>query len=224
MPDVPPPSTDAPTDAVPLDVLLDGVPDGMVDIARLMQVHQFAIDEITTKIEILRKEFALTHEHSPIEHVTSRVKSLEGILAKAMRKGIDLDVASIRRDVHDIAGVRIVCSFVTDVYWVLDMLCRQTDVDLVEVEDYVAHPKPNGYRSVHAIVRIPVFLSTGVQHVPVELQVRTVAMDFWASLEHKIFYKHEGRVPEGLREELLDAATVAAALDLRMHELHRSIT
>jgi putative GTP pyrophosphokinase len=203
--------------------VLEDVPDELRHMARFLLVYKFAIDEITTKLEILREEFSLAHEYNPIEHVTSRVKTPEGILQKAMRKGVDLDLGSIRDDIRDIAGVRVVCSFVTDVYWVLDMLCRQTDVDLVELEDYIADPKPNGYRSLHAIVRIPVFLSTGVEHVPVELQVRTVAQDFWASLEHKIFYKHEGRVPAGLVEELQEAAAGAAALDMRMQELHRSV-
>lgn len=213
---------DGPSDPPALDVLLQEVPDELHHMVRFLLRYRFAIEEVTTKLEILRQEFSVIHDYNPIEQVRSRVKTPEGIVQKALRKGIALDLDSIRRDVVDIAGVRVVCSFVTDVYWVLDMLCRQTDVELVELTDYIAAPKPNGYRSVHAIVRIPVFLSTGVEHVPVELQVRTVAQDSWASIEHKLFYKHEGVVPGDLVDELRAAADGAAALDLRFQELHRT--
>lgn len=133
-------------------------------------------------------------------------------------------MTAIRGHIHDIAGVRIVCSFVTDVYSIFEMFTEQSDITVVEVEDYIADPKPNGYKSLHSIVRIPVFLSTGPQPVDVEMQFRTVAMGFWASLEHKIYYKYDRQVPAALLEELRDAADVAAGLDDRMQRLHREVT
>lgn len=194
------------------------------EFTQLLMLHRFAIDEVTTKVNILRDEYTQIHDYNPIEHIESRLKSPEGIVEKAQRRGCRLDLGSIRRDIHDIAGVRIVCSFESDVYNVFDILRRQTDITVIEVEDYITHPKPNGYRSLHAIVQIPVFLSTGAELVDVELQLRTVAMDFWASLEHKIYYKYERQVPAALLDELHEAATTATQLDQRMQRLHREIT
>lgn len=194
------------------------------EVARFLMLYRGAIDEVTTKLNILRDEFTHIHDYNPIEHVKARLKSPEGIVAKARRRGVPLELSAIRRELHDIAGVRVVCSFVTDVYAIFDMFVDQSDVTVVEVEDYIAEPKPNGYKSLHAIVRIPVFLSTGPQFVEVEMQFRTVAMDFWASLEHKIYYKYDRRVPPELLAELSDAADVAAGLDDRMQRLHREVT
>lgn len=190
------------------------------DLARFLMVYKFGIDEMMTKINILRDEFTYAHDYNPIEHVKSRLKSPESILAKATRKGIDPDIDSIRERLRDIAGIRISCSFTSDVYRIADMITRQGDVKVVEIEDYIAHPKPNGYRSLHVIVEVPVFMSDRVESVYVELQVRTVAMDFWASLEHKIYYKHDRAVPDELREELRLAAETARDLDLQMEALH----
>jgi len=193
------------------------------EFAEFLMLYRFAIDEITTKVNILRGEYAQIHDYNPIEHIESRLKAPEGIVEKAARRGCRLDIDSIRQTIHDIAGVRIVCSFESDVYSVFEILRRQTDITVVEVEDYIAAPKPNGYRSLHAIVQIPVFLSSGAELVDVELQLRTVAMDFWASLEHKIFYKYGRRVPAALLDELHDAAITAAELDQRMQRLHSEI-
>lgn len=190
---------------------------------RFLMVYKFAIDEVTTKITILREEFEHLHDYNPIEHVNARLKSPESIIDKAVRRGCTLDPAVLRRQVRDIAGVRVTCSFVSDVYTIFDLLTGQNDIEVVEVEDYIASPKPNGYRSLHAIVQVPVFLSTGVEHLPVELQFRTVAMDFWASLEHKIFYKYNRDVPADLLAELTAAADTAAGLDARMQRLHREV-
>lgn len=190
---------------------------------RFLMVYKFAIDEIRTKIDILRQEFAHLHDYNPIEHVTSRLKSPASILAKAQRRGHPLTFDAIRGNIFDIAGVRITCSFVSDVYTMFDLLSQQSDVTVIEVEDYIANPKPNGYRSLHATVSVPVFLSSGPEQVPVEMQFRTVAMDFWASLEHKIYYKYARELPPGLFEELLDAANTAARLDDQMHRLHEEV-
>ncbi len=193
------------------------------ELQRFLMEYRFGMQEIETKIGILRDEFLLTHDYNPIEHVSSRVKSPDSLVEKVQRKGIEADFESIRTGIMDIAGVRITCSFVADAYRLFDLLTEQDDVRVLQVKDYIAEPKPNGYKSLHAIVEVPVFLSTGRIDVPVEVQFRTIAMDFWASLEHKIYYKYETRVPEQLLESLKDAADTAAELDERMERLHREI-
>lgn len=192
-------------------------------LQRFLMEYRFGLQEVETKIGILRDEFLLTHDYNPIEHVSSRVKSPDSLVEKVQRKGVEADFASIRRSITDIAGVRITCSFVADVYRLFDLLTAQDDVRVIQVKDYIAAPKPNGYKSLHAIVEVPVFLSTGRIEVPVEVQFRTIAMDFWASLEHKIYYKYATRVPDELLESLKDAADTAAELDERMERLHREI-
>lgn len=193
------------------------------DFTRMMMEYQFAIDEILTKVTILREEYLHLQKYNPIEHVTSRVKTAESILDKMARRGVAPTVEAIRENIRDIAGIRITCSFIADTYKMMDALACQDDIRVLEVKDYIANPKPNGYKSLHAIVEIPVFLSTGPVRVPVEVQIRTIAMDFWASLEHKIFYKYEGDVPPHLIEELTDAAYAAENLDLKMERLHKEM-
>ncbi|MEE2056797.1 GTP pyrophosphokinase [Rhodococcus artemisiae] len=190
------------------------------ELTRFLMVYKFGIDEMMTKINILRDEFTYARDYNPIEHVKSRLKSPESIIAKARRKGAPQTLEGVREHVRDIAGIRITCSFTSDVYRIMDMITRQGDVGVVEIEDYIARPKPNGYRSVHVIVEIPVFMSDRMESVYVELQIRTVAMDFWASLEHKIYYKHDRAVPDALREELRVAAETARDLDVKMEALH----
>ncbi|MGB4137158.1 MAG: GTP pyrophosphokinase family protein [Microbacterium sp.] len=191
------------------------------EFQRFLRDYEFGMREVETKISILRDEFTHDHAYNPIEHVKSRLKSPDGIVEKVVRKGIEPDFDTIRREITDIAGVRVTCSFVSDVYRLFDLFTRQDDITVRVVKDYIANPKPNGYRSLHAIVEVPVFLSTGAVPVPVEVQFRTIAMDFWASLEHKIHYKFDGRVPGHLVESLTDAADAAGELDLRMERLHR---
>lgn len=193
------------------------------DFTRFEMEYQFGLREIETKLEILRDEFLHMHDYNPIEHVTSRVKSPESMLRKAVKRGIPFETDALRANITDIAGVRVICAFTADVYRIFSLLTEQPDITVVQVKDYIAHPKPNGYKSLHAIVLIPVFLSTGQVDVTVELQFRTIAMDFWASLEHKIFYKYEGDVPAGIRDELLDSASVASELDARMAKLHHEL-
>lgn len=193
------------------------------DFTRFMMSYKFGIDELITKINILKQEFTHIHRYSPIEHVSSRLKTPESIVDKAQRKKCALTLDAIRENIFDVAGVRITCSFISDTYRIADMLSSQTDVRVVEVKDYIANPKANGYKSLHLIVEIPVFMSDRVQPVLVELQIRTIAMDFWASLEHKIYYKFDRQVPETLLAELKDAAASAAELDERMQRLHRQV-
>jgi putative GTP pyrophosphokinase len=193
------------------------------ELTRFMMIYKFGLAEIRTKIDILAEELAHVSTGNPIEHVNPRLKSPASITAKARRLGCPLTFDDLRARIRDIAGVRIVCSFVSDVYTVADMLTRQPDINLVQTKDYIAQPKANGYRSLHLIVEIPVFLSDQVVAVPVEVQLRTVAMDFWASLEHKIYYKHDPDIPGALRDELAAAAEDAARLDKRMERLHQEI-
>lgn len=193
------------------------------DLARFLMVYKFGLDEIMTKITILKEEFEYIHDYSPIEHVRSRLKSPESILAKAQRKGAPPTLEGIRKAVPDIAGVRVTCSFISDTYRVADLLGSQADVTTLEVEDYIANPKPNGYKSLHLLVQIPVFMSDRVEQVPVEVQIRTIAMDFWASLEHKIYYKYDRVVPPALLDELKEAAEVASRLDVKMEQLHEEV-
>lgn len=195
-----------------------------VDFTRFMMQYKFGIDEVMTKVSILREEFTQLHAYNPIEHVGSRLKSPESIVQKVQRKGIEPSFAAIREGITDIAGVRITCSFVSDTYRVFDMLTSQSDLRVVSVKDYIAEPKPNGYKSLHVVVEVPVFLSAGPVHVLVELQIRTIAMDFWASLEHKIFYKYRKEVPADLLAGLKDAADTAARLDADMERLHSEVT
>ncbi|MDI6912466.1 GTP pyrophosphokinase family protein [Nocardioides sp.] len=200
---------------------------GSEDFRRFLLEHRFGMDEIVTKLTILRDEFTHLRDYNPIESVSSRLKSPESLVEKMQRKGLVLDdrpsFDQIRATVTDIAGVRVVCSFVSDVYRVFDMLVEQEDVSTVEVRDYIAKPKPNGYRSLHALVEVPVFLSEGPVPVLVEVQFRTIAMDFWASLEHKIYYKYRRDVPAELLERLSDAADTAYALDSTMERLHEEV-
>lgn len=193
------------------------------DFARLMMEYNAGINEVMTKIGILQEEFVHLHRYNPIEHVSSRVKKPDSLIKKVVSKGIGLSTESIRASITDIAGVRVTCSFIADTYRVLDALTKQDDVKVLEIKDYIEDPKPSGYKSLHAIIEVPVFLSTGPVPVVVEVQIRTIAMDFWASLEHKIFYKYDREVPDRLIADLRDAAKVAEQLDLRMQELHREI-
>ncbi|AXH98099.1 GTP pyrophosphokinase family protein [Ornithinimicrobium avium] len=182
--------------------------------------YQFGIDELTTKISILHDEFTHLHDSSPIEHVDARLKSVRSIVEKVRRRGFEPSMEAIRREVTDIAGVRVTCGFVKDVYAVWEMIARQPDLTVLQVKDYVARPKDNGYRSLHAQLEVPVHLSDRIVPVVVELQLRTVAMDFWAALEHKIYYKYDQDVPADIVHDLREAATASANLDAQMESLH----
>lgn len=193
------------------------------EFTRFMMAYKFGLDEMLTKINILKDEFGYAHEYNPIEHVSSRLKTPESIIGKVARKGGPLTFDGIRETLLDIAGVRVTCSFISDAYEISDMLTRQRDVSVVEVKDYIAHPKPNGYKSLHLIVEIPVFMSDRVENVFVEVQIRTIAMDFWASLEHKIYYKYDRQVPASIVAELRAAADTAHELDVKMERLHDTV-
>lgn len=193
------------------------------DFSQFMLRHRFAMDEVLTKLNILRDEFAMLHDRNPIEHVSSRLKSPESIVEKMQRKGTEMSFDAIRKSITDIAGIRVTCSFVSDVHEVWALLERQRDITVLDVRDYITEPKSNGYRSLHALIEVPVFLSDGPTPVTVEVQFRTIAMDFWASLEHKIHYKYRGAVPDDLADRLRSAAESAHVLDSDMEDLHHEV-
>ena len=191
------------------------------EITKLMLSYKFALEEINTRISILLEDFRLLHEYSPIEHVSTRIKSPTSIMKKMKHKQLSWSMKEIEENIRDIAGARIICSFEEDIYRVANMLCSQRDIKVIDIKDYIKNPKENGYRSLHLIVKIPVFLTDSVREVYVEVQIRTIAMDFWASLEHKIFYKYNKSVPLHIRQGLKEAADQTAALDNKMAALNK---
>ena len=185
--------------------------------------YQAAIREVQTKLEILDDEFQMKHRRNPIHHMQTRMKSIQSMMEKLQRKHETISIASAVTNLTDIAGVRVICSYIQDIYTVADLLTSQDDVKVLRVRDYIKNPKPNGYRSLHLVLEIPVFLSEGRVLVPVEVQIRTIAMDFWASLEHSLRYKAEGQVTEEVSRELLQTASDIAALDQRMQRIHDKV-
>lgn len=193
------------------------------DFARFLLPYQCAISALTSKVDILKGELTHDDHYCPIRHVTSRVKSPDSILGKAARIGCPHTVDDIGTNILDIAGMRVTCGLYSETYRVAALLSRQADLTVIEVEDYIAHPKPNGYKSFHMILEIPVYLSDRVERVPVELQIRTIAMDLWANLERKIHHRHEHAVPPRLLNELIDAADAAHRLDVAVQRLHDDV-
>ena len=182
--------------------------------------YQSALREVRTKLEILDDEFQMRHSRNPIHHMESRIKSPQSIAQKLRRKGLSVSCEAAMDNLNDIAGIRVVCAYLNDTYTIAGLLTGQDDIELVQTRDYIASPKPNGYRSLHLIVRVPVFLSEGKLLLPVEVQIRTIAMDFWASLEHQLRYKEVAHVPEELNHQLLSAADRIAELDGDMQHIH----
>ena len=189
----------------------------------VMLIYQAALRQMETKLAVLNEEFRMVHKYNPIEHITSRIKSGESIAKKIRKDGRELTVENIVRYINDVAGIRVICSFTSDIYRIADAIAKQSDVKVLKVKDFIMNPKPNGYRSYHMIVAIPIFLSNKVTDTKVEIQIRTIAMDFWASLEHKIYYKFEGNAPEHIREELKICSEITSTLDRRMHELNEEV-
>ena len=189
----------------------------------LMFLYSSALKEINVKIEILNNEFVHIYNYTPIEHVKSRLKTAESIVKKMKRHKYEVTISNMTEKLSDIAGIRIICSFTSDIYQIADMISRQRDVTVLYVKDYIKNPKPNGYKSYHMVITIPVYLSDGPVETKVEVQIRTVAMDFWASLEHKIHYKFEGNAPEHIKDELVECAQMVADLDARMLALNEEI-
>ena len=202
---------------------LPDVQDVMLEYRKIKLLYRSALKEIRTKLEILNDEFRLVHQYNPIEHIESRLKTDESITRKLMRKGKEITVENIQKYIDDIAGVRVICSFTPDIYRIVDMIASQDDIEVLKTKDYMLNPKINGYRSYHLIVRVPIFLSDIVVRTKVEIQIRTVAMDFWASLEHKIYYKYEGNTPEYIKQELKECADLVAFLDSKMLAINEEV-
>ena len=196
---------------------------GLGEWTNTLLIYKFALDEINTKIKILNEEFTLTHNHNPIEHVKSRLKKPDSILDKLERKELELTQQNIENHINDIAGVRITCSFISDIYMIYELLKQQDDIHIIEVKDYIKNPKPNGYKSFHMIIEIPIFLASETKKVKVEIQIRTVAMDFWASLEHKIFYKYDKNVPKEILDSLNEASATVNSLDYKMEKIRDQV-
>ena len=188
-----------------------------------MLLYNSALKEMGTKIEILNDEFQHVHQYNPIEYVKTRLKSPESIVKKLKRYGYEDSIQNMIEYCNDIAGVRIVCSFKSDIYRLADMIGRQSDITVLSIKDYIKNPKPSGYKSYHMIVTIPIFLSDRMVDTKVEIQIRTIAMDFWASLEHKMHYKFEGQAPAYISEELKRCSEIVSVLDERMLSLNEAI-
>lgn len=190
-----------------------------------MQVYEGAMYEISTKLEILDDEFQVRFSHDPIHHMERRLKSVNSIIGKLERKGLPLSVNSIKDNLFDVAGIRVICNYRDDVYSVSNYLSSQSDIQVLRVKDYIKNPKQNGYRSLHVIYAVPVFLSSGAHYTPVEVQFRTIAMDYWASLEHALRYKTD--LPDAKLNEhsqtLLDCARSLQNIEVQMQNIHRDI-
>lgn len=189
----------------------------------VLLVYNSALKQITTKMEILNNEFQHVHRYNPIEHIKSRIKTPESIVKKLRKNGYESTIENMVKYVNDIAGVRIICSFTSDIYHIADMIANQGDIRIISLKDYNVNPKVSGYKSYHMLVSVPVYLSDRIIDTKVEIQIRTVAMDFWASLEHKIHYKFEGNAPEHIKEELVECARMVADLDARMLSLNEEL-
>ncbi|GIO32297.1 GTP pyrophosphokinase family protein [Paenibacillus sp. VCA1] len=190
---------------------------------RLPMLYKLALEELQNKIKLIKTELKLQDGYSPIEHIKVRIKEPKSIINKLERKGIDFTLNNILTHIHDIAGMRIVCAFVQDIYRLLDHFAHRDDIRIIEIKDYIANPKPNGYQSLHVIVEVPLILFEGTRWMKVEIQMRTLAMDFWASMEHIIFYKYDKQVPKHVVSELKEAAVAADKLDHQMLRLRDEI-
>ena len=205
-----------------MDIELDR-PDDVDNWTELMLIYTSALKQIETKLEILNEEFQHVHCYNPIEHIKSRVKTSESIVKKLKKHGYESTLDNMVKYVNDIAGIRIICSFTSDIYRLADIIRNQQDIRVISVKDYITKPKKSGYKSYHVIVTVPVYLSDRILDTKVEIQIRTVAMDFWASLEHKMNYKFEGNAPEHLKNDLVECSKIVSMLDTQMMMLNEEM-
>ena len=201
----------------------DAIYKSMLEFQQLLMLYDAGIKQITTKIDILKEEFNTKNLRNPIETIHSRIKDPLSIIEKLNRKGLNISYKNIVSNLTDVAGVRVVCPFISDVYHVAKMISEQDDVVVLTVKDYIKEPKQNGYRSLHLIVNVDVYLSEQKHIIPVEIQIRTIAMDFWASLEHQLHYKKDFKMPENVESELKNCADIIAQTDARMQELAKNL-
>lgn len=197
--------------------------DGANSWNTVMLIYESAIKRMQTKVEILNNEFQQVHQYNPIEYVKTRAKSPESIVKKLKKNGHEVSIPNMIEYCNDIAGVRIVCSFTSDIYKIAEMIGRQNDITVISIKDYIKNPKASGYKSYHMLITLPVYLSDKVVDTKVEIQIRTIAMDFWASLEHKIYYKFEGHAPEYISRDLRDCSEIVSMLDTKMLQLNEAI-
>lgn len=190
---------------------------------QMQLIYDAALREVNTKLETLNNEFKIKHQYNPIEHMTSRIKSPESIAKKLLHNEREISVENIVKYINDVAGIRVICSYTSDIYRIAKLIAEQSDVTVLKIKDYIKNPKENGYKSYHMIVSVPVFLSDMMVNAKVEIQIRTIAMDFWASLEHKMYYKFEGKAPESIRRELKECADLVAFLDQKMLAINEEI-
>lgn len=193
------------------------------DYAQIRGVYSAAIREINARLQTLDSEFSFRNRHNPIHHLESRVKSLTSICKKLKVSGAPVSMSSAKKNLHDIAGVRVVCRYVDDIYRIANLLLAQDDISLIMEKDYIKNPKPNGYRSLHIVVDVPVYMSQGKLFAPVEIQIRTVAMDFWATLEHGIRYKNTEEVSQNIVDQLRECANVITETDYKMQEIFKAL-
>ncbi len=192
-------------------------------LIEMQQVFSAAIKEVSAKLDILDDEFNVKFAHNPIHHMESRLKQPQSVFEKLARRGLAANLDIAMEHLTDIAGIRVICYYISDIYKIAELLLKQDDVTLIKRKDYIETPKPNGYRSLHLVVSIPVFLAEETRRVPVEVQIRTIAMDFWASLEHQLKYKTDSVVKEDLHRELADCAENIAALDEKMQDIYKRL-
>ena len=197
--------------------------EGVASWETVIFLYTSALKEVGTKLEILNDEFCHIHRYNPIVYLKSRIKTPESIVKKLKRNGYESTIDNMVKHVNDIAGIRVVCSFTSDIYRLAEMIGKQNNLTVVSVKDYIKNPKDSGYKSYHMQVTVPIFLSDGVQDTKVEIQIRTIAMDFWASLEHKIHYKFEGNAPDRIKEQLVECSRIVSDLDDRMLSLNKEI-
>ncbi|MGN0394835.1 MAG: GTP pyrophosphokinase family protein [Coprococcus sp.] len=195
----------------------------MAKFEELMMMYNCAIKEVQTKLEVLNTDFSVRYKRNPIEFITSRLKRPASIAAKLKSRNIPISVKAIKDNLNDAAGIRVICSFLDDIYAVAERLVRQDDITLIDAKDYIIHPKPNGYRSLHLIIEIPVFFADHTRNMRVEVQIRTIAMDFWASLDHQLKYKQDLENPEEITAALKKCADTIAQTDLDMQSIKNSI-
>ena len=207
------------------DEVMDLIHKNMKPRDTIMAYYRCAIMEVETKFKVLNEQFSLEYDRNPIESIKSRTKSMESLAKKIRDKNIPLSIGAIEENINDIAGVRVICSFCEDIYMLADCLLKQDDITLIEMKDYIKNPKPNGYRSLHLIISVPIFLKDEKRDMKVEVQLRTIAMDFWASLENKIRYKKNlsDDLQRELAEELLYCANQSAELDLKMQGIRNKL-
>jgi putative GTP pyrophosphokinase len=201
---------------------MEPIADRMSEFILLRNTYNSAIREISTKLENLDDEFKVRYDHTPIHHMERRLKSNKSLFEKMERKGFPVCLESVH-EITDVAGVRVICNYIDDVYEVAELLMQQDDLRLIRRSDYIKNPKPSGYRSLHLVLEVPVFLSDRTEYVPVEVQFRTIAMDTWASLEHELKYKREGIMTEEISQELIDCAEAMAEVDSIMERIHKKL-